>query len=103
MYLPTAVVALDGARHLMVGLIPSEARMCAKLQALGYVEVETQAKTILGGAGSRFRGHQFRYSEMTPAPEGIDRVYSVRRRRGGETGLEGYRVRNVVASYVHAH
>lgn len=32
-----------------------------KLQAFGYVEVETQRPTILGDAGRRFRGHQFRY------------------------------------------
>ena len=47
MYLTSAIVTLDGVRHPMVGLVPSEARMCAKLQALGYVEVETQSKTIL--------------------------------------------------------
>jgi cobyrinic acid a,c-diamide synthase len=103
MYLTEAIVTLDGARHPMVGLVPGEARMCAKLQVLGYVEVEMQAKTILGGAGSRFRGHQFRYSELSPPPDGIDRVYSLRRRRGGETLTEGYRVRSVLASYVHAH
>ncbi len=105
MYLTRAIVTLDGARHPMVGLIPSEARMCAKLQALGYVEVETQAKTILGGAGSRFRGHQFRYSELSPAPaaDAVESVYSLRRRRGGDTHKEGYRTANVLASYVHAH
>ena len=103
MYLTNAIVTLDGARHPMVGLVPSEARMCAKLQALGYVEVETQARTILGGAGARFRGHQFRYSELAPPPEGIERVYSLRRRRGGDTSLEGYRAGSVLASYVHAH
>jgi cobyrinic acid a,c-diamide synthase len=111
MYLTNAIATLDGARHPMVGLIPSEARMCAKLQALGYVEVETQAKTILGGPGSRFRGHQFRYSELSPSLSpspsseggGVDQVYSLRRRRGGDTLLEGYRVRSVLASYVHAH
>jgi cobyrinic acid a,c-diamide synthase len=102
MYLARAIVAADGARHAMVGLVPAEARMCTKLQALGYVEVETQASTILGGAGTRFRGHQFRYSELSPAPE-IDHVYSLRKRRGGETTREGYRMKNVIASYVHAH
>ncbi len=107
MYLTNAIITLDGRRHPMVGLIPSEARMCAKLQALGYVEVETQTKTILGGAGSRFRGHQFRYSELSPslspASDGVESVYSLRRRRGGDTLLEGYRIRSVLASYVHAH
>ncbi|WP_394825089.1 cobyrinate a,c-diamide synthase [Pendulispora albinea] len=104
MYLAGAIVTLDGVRHPMVGLLPSEARMCSKLQALGYVEVETQTKTILGGPGTRFRGHQFRYSELSPElPPAVERVYSVRRRRGDDTLREGYRVRNVIASYVHAH
>jgi len=105
MYLTRAIVTSDGARHAMVGLVPAEARMCGGLQALGYVEVETQARTVLGAAGTRFRGHQFRYSELSPAPDpaSTQHVYSVRKRRGGETVPEGYRVRNVIASYVHAH
>ncbi|AUX39135.1 cobyrinic acid a,c-diamide synthase [Sorangium cellulosum] len=66
MVLAEAIRTLDGRAHPMVGLIPAEAVMCERLQALGYVEVETQARTILGQAGLRFRGHQFRYSELRP-------------------------------------
>jgi cobyrinic acid a,c-diamide synthase len=105
MYLTRAIVTGDGEVHPMVGVLPGEARMCSTLQALGYVEVETEASTILGPAGTRFRGHQFRYSELSPAPtpEQVDHVYSLRRRRGDGALKEGYRVRNVLASYVHAH
>ncbi|WP_437610185.1 cobyrinate a,c-diamide synthase [Sorangium sp. So ce834] len=123
MYLTEAIRTLDGRAHPMVGLVPAEAVMCEKLQALGYVEVETQARTILGGAGLRFRGHQFRYSELRPAapaspppspaaqapspaaqaPLPIEHAYSVRRRRGGQVAREGYLAQNVLASYVHAH
>ncbi|WP_437762101.1 cobyrinate a,c-diamide synthase [Sorangium sp. So ce281] len=129
MYLTEAIRTLDGRAHPMVGLVPAEAAMCEKLQALGYVEVETQARTILGGAGLRFRGHQFRYSELRPsqraapaepaaapaepppaqapppehAPLPIEHAYSVRRRRGGQVAREGYRAGSVLASYVHAH
>ncbi|AGP33381.1 cobyrinate a,c-diamide synthase [Sorangium cellulosum] len=117
MYLTEAIRTRDGRAHPMVGLVPAEAVMCEKLQALGYVEVETQARTILGGAGLRFRGHQFRYSELRPAapavpeapspaaeaPLPIEHAYSVRRRRGGQVAREGYRAQNVLASYVHAH
>ena len=105
MYLTQAIVTTDGARHGMVALLPGEARMCTKLQALGYVEVETQATTILGPPGLRFRGHQFRYSELSPVPPSADveHVYSLRRRRGDDTVREGYRAGNVLASYVHAH
>ncbi|WP_437279173.1 cobyrinate a,c-diamide synthase [Sorangium sp. So ce375] len=71
MYLTEAIRTLDGRAHPMVGLVPAEAVMCEKLQALGYVEVETQARTLLGGAGLRFRGHQFRYSELRPSPRAM--------------------------------
>ena len=79
--------------------------MCTTLQSLGYVEVETQAKTLLGPPGARFRGHQFRYSELSPAldPAVVEHVYKLRRRRGDETRVEGYRTHDVLASYVHAH
>jgi cobyrinic acid a,c-diamide synthase len=108
MYLSSAIETLDGARHPMVGLLGATAVMRAKLQALGYVETETQARSILGPAGTRFRGHQFRYSELTLPPElpAMETAYSVRRRRGEQAMSEGYQVgpsSNVLASYVHAH
>jgi len=105
MFLTQAIRTLDGARHAMVGLLPTEACMREQLQALGYVEVETQSRTLLGEKGTRFRGHQFRYSELEPEPPAtlLERAYSLRRRRGGETTSEGYRHHNVLASYVHAH
>jgi len=102
MYLATAIATLDGRRHAMVGIIPGEAEMRDRLAALGYVEVETQEPTLLGGPGLRFRGHQFRYSELRLTAE-VDRAYTVRRRRGGEVTREGYRVGATLASYVHAH
>jgi cobyrinic acid a,c-diamide synthase len=102
MYLCQGIRDLTGTPHPMVGLIPGEAVMSDKLEALGYVEVETQAETCFGGAGLRFRGHQFRYSRLVGGPS-ADLAYSVRSRRGGATTPEGYRAGNVLASYVHAH
>ena len=89
----------------MAGTIPADAVMHDRLQALGYVEVETVGPSILGATGLRFRGHQFRYSELSPPPDPstVETAYTVRKRRGNDTTREGYRTRNVVASYVHAH
>jgi cobyrinic acid a,c-diamide synthase len=103
MYLTDAIRTLDGVSHPMVGLFSGEAVMSDRLQALGYVEVETQEPTVLGPPGLRFRGHQFRYSALIGALESTQGAYSLRRRRGGETSREGYRVSNTLASYVHAH
>jgi len=103
MYLCDAIKTLDGQRYPMAGVIPAHAVMHERLQALGYVEVETQAASALGPAGLRFRGHQFRYSELQPLKDRIDCAYRVVRRRDGQVVPEGYTVKNTLASYVHAH
>jgi cobyrinic acid a,c-diamide synthase len=103
MYLSTGIRTQGGHLYRMAGLIPGEAVMCERLQALGYVEVETQERSVLGPAGLRFRGHQFRYSELRGASDDLDLVYTVRRRRSGEVLREGYRAGSILASYVHAH
>ena len=103
MYLCDAIKTLDGQRYPMAGVIPAHAVMHERLQALGYVEVETQAVSALGPAGIRFRGHQFRYSELQPLKDRINCAYRVVRRRDGQVVPEGYTVKNTLASYVHAH
>ena len=102
MYLSSEIRTLDGALHEMVGLIPGRVVMRDRLQALGYVEVETLEPSVLGSVGLAFRGHEFRHSELEP-PADVDRLYSVRRRHGGAVFREGYRRGSVLASYVHAH
>ena len=65
---------------------------------------QTTRPTLLGPAGTRLRGHQFRHSELAPAEPPIDRAYAIRRRYGDRAPMaEGYSVQNVLASYVHAH
>jgi cobyrinic acid a,c-diamide synthase len=102
MYLVQGIRTLDGRLHAMAGLLPGVAVMSARLEALGYVEVETQQPCLLGPSGLRFRGHQFRYSRLVDAG-GSQLAYSVRRRRGGDSAPEGYRAGSVLGSYVHAH
>jgi len=89
----------------MAAVIPGIAAMSDRLQALGYVEVETRSESIVGPAGIRFRGHQFRYStlEGKSAEPKIERTYNVAPRWGVAPFVEGYRRGNVLASYVHAH
>jgi cobyrinic acid a,c-diamide synthase len=101
MYLSSAIVTSDGQHHPMLDLVPGVAVMSDRLQALGYVEVETREASPLGPSGTRFRGHQFRYSTFQ-ASESPSR-YTLQRKRTGQSELEGYGQRNVLASYVHAH
>jgi cobyrinic acid a,c-diamide synthase len=104
MYLSEGIKTIDGKIYPMVGAIPGVAVMRETLQAIGYVEIESVASSFLGNPRMRWRGHQFRYSHLEPAPSGdIQCSYQVRPRWGGETFSEGYCRRNVLASYVHAH
>jgi len=103
MYLCNTIATLDGQRYPMAGVIPAEVAMHERLQALGYVEIEAQAESILGPVGLRFRGHQFRYSQLGPFSSQVDCAYRMARRRDGELMTEGYTVANTLASYVHAH
>ncbi len=103
MLLCEAIRTSDGVRHPMIGVVPGVAVMKDRLDALGYVEVETRVPTLLGRAGLRLRGHQFRYSELAGVSGDPDSPYALRRRRGGEPTLEGYARGSLLASYVHAH
>jgi len=100
MYMADAIVDLQGHTHPMLGLIPGTAVMQTKLQALGYVEVSARAASPLGAAGTRYRGHQFRYSILEGAtPSQLDLTV----KRTSAEQLEGYGAENILGSYVHAH
>lgn len=86
----------------MMGLLPGRAVMRDRLCALGYVEVETTRGTLLGPPGQRFRGHQFRYSELVDVPA-HDAPYRLLRRRDGAELPAGSSAHAVLASYVHVH
>ncbi len=88
--------------HPLAGLFPARARMLTKRKALGYREVTLLAESPLGPAGTAARGHEFHYSEME-LPEGVARNYRLARPGGQDLGCEGYRVHNVLGSYVHLH
>lgn len=103
MYLCRGIRTLDGDDHEGVGLLPGTARVRDRLQALGYVEVETIAESCLGPPGLRLRGHQFRYSDLHGMPAEGPRAYRVRRRRGGEPFAEGFGGGPLLASWVHVH
>jgi len=92
--------AIEGRR--LAGIFPAEARMLPRRRALGYRQVELAEDCLLGPRGTVLRGHEFHYSEAL-MPESVSRVYRISRRGDGELPPEGYRVGNVLGSYVHLH
>jgi cobyrinic acid a,c-diamide synthase len=102
MYLTSGITDVDGRYFPMAGVISGQTVMHDRLQALGYVEVETETESVIGPAGTRFRGHQFRYSELKPDRH-MKPAYRMTRHYDGHVFPEGCRLNNVLASYVHAH
>ncbi len=103
MYLCAELRTLDGCVYPMCGVVTARTEMCERLQALGYVEAQTQRDSILGAAGLHFRGHQFRYSTIERLSNEIEPAFTIRRRRDDHALEEGFQTRNTIASYVHAH
>lgn len=84
----------------MCGVLPTRTRMGDRLRALGYREVTTTRSSLLGPAGTVFRGHEFHYSELTDTSS-LAPMYQMTGRRGA--GVEGWQRGGVLGSYVHAH
>jgi cobyrinic acid a,c-diamide synthase len=91
MYLCDAIRTRDGRTHEMAGILRGTAVMHERLQAIGYVDVETTAPTLFGPPGTRLRGHQFRWSTLEGAEPNAYR------------DLPAYATGDVLASYVHVH
>ncbi|WP_061217395.1 cobyrinate a,c-diamide synthase [Leptospira interrogans] len=104
MYLSKGIKVVEGEFFPMLGLISATSIMEKKLKALGYVEVTTKKETIFGEVGLRFRGHQFRYSDLElDESNPIELVYNLRKRKSDQVSEEGYSKNSILASYIHAH
>ena len=86
--------SLDG--HRMAGVVPAHASMTDRL-TLGYRQATTTADSLLGPAGTAFRGHEFHYSAVKPAGGALSL-----RSRWGEAS-EGWSTPTLLATYVHHH
>ncbi|MEZ4370224.1 MAG: cobyrinate a,c-diamide synthase [Polyangiaceae bacterium] len=103
MYCCEVLRDLSGAEHALLGLLPAKVVMCEQLQAIGYCELELVEPCLLGQAGTRMRGHQFRHSRLEWNGEPSRSVARLASPRGDELGREGFVSRQLFASYVHQH
>lgn len=101
-YLGRALTTLDGCCYPMVGALPMKFEMTPRLVHFGYVDVEFAEKCLLGDRGTQVRGHSFHYSHVLPGAQ-MPTAYRMKYSLSGHEELEGYRYRNVLASYVHLH
>jgi cobyrinic acid a,c-diamide synthase len=102
MLLAEEIVNCDGQSFSMAGLLPLRVGMTNHLVKFGYAEVCLTADSLWGIAGVKARGHSFHRSTITKAGN-TERQYHIRYSLGGLEEQEGFRVKNVLASYIHLH
>jgi cobyrinic acid a,c-diamide synthase len=102
MYLAEEIVTKDGVPFPMAGLLPLRVQMTERLVNFGYNEVSFTRDCLLGPAGEMARGHSFHCSTIIEASP-IQHVYTLRNSMTGREEPEGFRVGNVLASYIHLH
>ncbi|MFD8522915.1 cobyrinate a,c-diamide synthase [Streptomyces capillispiralis] len=87
---------LDGMP--MCGVLDASARMSERL-TLGYRDAVAVSDSVLAGAGTRMRGHEFHRTVVEPGA-GAAPAWGV---RAPERRVEGFVERGVHASYLHTH
>jgi len=90
----------EGRRHPMAGLLPLETSFATKRLHIGYRRVTLAKAGPLGGARTRFRGHEFHFATVVEEGPGLPlfRAEDASGRELGETGLAD---RRVVGSFIH--
>jgi cobyrinic acid a,c-diamide synthase len=101
-YLSESLRTTEGVNYAMAGVLPLSIQMTGKLVQFGYVAVKFTEDCLLGSKGTTVRGHSFHYSSILSRGDMVT-SYHVRYSMSGKEELEGFRLGNVLASYVHLH
>jgi cobyrinic acid a,c-diamide synthase len=101
-FLSRQITTLDGTSFPLAAVLPFDIEMTGRLVNFGYVTVELSNDCLLGNAGTLIRGHSFHYSRISNGPDVVTN-YRIAYSLSGRTEKEGYRLGNVLASYVHLH
>ena len=103
MYLGSTLEVTSGERYTMADIIPGHSRMGTRLTRFGYCEAQAQQQTLLAAPGEWLRGHEFHYSDFSPATPA---VLACRKQRDGKTLQQwqgGWQSGSAFASYLHVH
>jgi cobyrinic acid a,c-diamide synthase len=95
MYLSESILDFQGKNHQMLGALPTQVRMGARL-TLGYREAEVQQDSYMVQSGQTIRGHEFHRSILRTQPNPA--LYHFQ-----DGTQEGWSLANIHASYLHVH
>ena len=99
MVLGQGLVDGDGNRHALAGLLPVETSFAIRRLSLGYRCVTLRKESILGAAGTCFRGHEFHFSTIV-GDEG-EALFDCADAAQNPLSPAGSRVGRVAGSLVH--
>jgi len=88
--------------YRMTGLLPADAEMTKKIQALGYVKGSIVAKGSILPKGTGITGHEFHYSRLLPDHD-VRFAMRLERGRGIENGNDGLMAGTAQGMYTHAY
>jgi cobyrinic acid a,c-diamide synthase len=100
MVLGEALTDASGATHRMAGLLPLATSFAEPRRHLGYRVATLVSAGPLGGAGTRFRGHEFHYASIV-AEGDADRLFAVTDSSGYYLGPAGLKRGPVFGSFIH--
>jgi len=99
MYLGASIDDSEGKSYPMAELFSYRSTMKQTRLTIGYRQVEALDNNPLMKQGESIRGHEFHLSQLTEqSPNPV--AYSVLDQPGR---CEGFRVHNILASYIHVH
>ena len=97
MTLGEGLVAADGTRHAMLGLLPLVTSFAERRRHLGYRRLVPLAGS---GFAQAMTAHEFHYSTVVREGE-AERLFAVTDAVGTDLGTAGQRRGNVAGSYMH--
>jgi cobyrinic acid a,c-diamide synthase len=99
MYVGESIEDAKGYDFRMAGILPVRSTMKGTRLTLGYREAVALDNSPLMRRGDSIRGHEFHLSALKQTPH-IRAAYRVANQDGRD---EGFRINNVLASYIHLH
>jgi len=97
MYLCREIIDLAGKTWPMVGILPTKAKMTAKL-TLGYRHASAIEDSLLFCRAQKISGHEFHYSQLTSQSDRP--IFKI---SNYPDFTEGWQQNNLHASYLHLH
>jgi cobyrinic acid a,c-diamide synthase len=88
--------------YRLCGVLPAEAEMTRKAQALGYVKGKSTGDMAFVPALQGIQGHEFHYSRVLPEHD-AQFAFRLTRGKGIEDGRDGLISHNTLGTYTHAY